>query len=89
MTEESNPDAELMPLNQNINLVQLVGAVATIAAVWGIKLSPAVQESIVTVSVAVVAIVTWYLHTYVNHPRNVARAVAAVRAAAPGNGIAQ
>ena len=70
-----------LPLNQNINWVQLVGFLAVVASYFGLKVPPEVQAEIATGIGAIVFVVTWILHTYVNHPKNVTAARALANAA--------
>lgn len=82
MSDSDSQGGQVMPLNQNINIIQLVGAVAAIAGAFGSHwLTPELQAAIVTIIVAGMAAATWYTHTFVNHPRNVARMETAIRAA--------
>lgn len=63
-----------MPTNQNITVVQAVALAAMIAAMFGLKVPAQTQAEIATAIVSVSAVVTWALHTFVNHPRNIAAA---------------
>lgn len=69
-----------MPLNQNINYVQLVAAAAMLLAMFGFNLDAKTQAAIVSLILSGSAVVTWVLHTFVNHPANVDKLTAKLSA---------
>lgn len=78
MTNLDQNNGSILPFNQNINWVQLVAALATLLTMFGITLDPHTQAAIVSLIVAGTVVVTWILHTFINHPANQAKAVAAI-----------
>lgn len=63
-----------LPFSQNINVVQLIAAMAMVLTMFGINLDPKTQAAIVSLIVAGSAVITWILHTFINHPANQAKA---------------
>lgn len=74
MTDTQPGSAPALPFSSNVNWTQLVGLLATLLALFGIRLDPATQAAAVTAIVGLTAVATWVLHTFVNHPSNVAAA---------------
>lgn len=74
MTDSQTGGADALPFPTNINWTQLVGLAATLLALFGVKLDPATQAAAVAAIVSLTAVATWVLHTFVNHPNNVAAA---------------
>jgi hypothetical protein len=79
-----------LPFSQNINWTQLLGLIATVLALFGINLDPHTQAAIILLIVSATSLVTWVMHTFVNHPNNVQsaqamahKAVQAAKRAAP------
>lgn len=84
---------ENLPFKANLNWAQLIGIVASILVLLTggkVNLDLATQGDIVMVIQGLVAIYTWIVHTFINHPDNqvkaevmAKKAVAAVKGAAP------
>lgn len=60
-----------MPFNQNINYIQVVGAIAWLLSLWGIGMPPNIQQDLLVAIPALMGITTFVVHTFINHPANV------------------
>ena len=74
MSDAQQGGAPALPFFSNVNWTQLVGLLAMLLALFGIDLDPHTQAAIIAAIAALTAVATWVLHTFVNHPNNIAAA---------------
>jgi hypothetical protein len=74
----------IVPFRMNINVAQLVAALAMMLAVFGLNVDAATQAAIVSGIMGATAVVTWVLHIFVNHPANKAIVAAAAEKVSAG-----
>lgn len=69
---------ENLPFNQNINWTVAGGAVVTLFAYFFPGIPDNVRNAILTLALVALIIIVPYLHTFINHPANQAKAIAIV-----------